>query len=279
MGREVSKQTPCAPGETKLATATAEPLRTIFITGAASGIGRATARWFAQRGWRVGCFDINSRGLDVLRTELGDTNAFFHTLDVADRPAVLAAVEAFGAWSDGRLDLLFSNAGIEALGPFGEMAWDKVRALVEVNLLGGMSVIHAALPLLRATPGALCLSTASGSATFGTANLAVYSATKHGVKGLTEALAVELASDGVRAADLLPGIIDTGMLPDDIKDRIPTDGVWRLLPAEAVAEAAWSAYHGDKLHWYVPAELADYDVEVTTHPEKARDDLMAGRLL
>ena len=262
-----------------MATAQAEPHRVIFITGAASGIGRATARAFAQRGWRVGAVDINAHGLEDLRAELGDTDAFFHTLDITDRPAVLAAFDAFAAWSGGRLDLLHSNAGVEALGPFADMAWDKVLALVDVNLLGGMSVIQAGLPLLRATPGSLCLSTASGSATFGTGNLAVYSATKHAVKGLTEALSVEFSAYGVRAADLIPGIIDTGMLPDEIKARIPTEGQWRLLPAQAVADAVWQAYHGDKLHWYVPPELAAYDVEITAHPEKARDDLIVGRLL
>ena len=157
------------------------------------------------------------------------------------------------------------------------MPWEKIVALVHVNLLGGMSLIHAGLPLLKATPDSLCLSTASASAIFGTADLAVYSATKHAVKGLTEALSVEFAEIGVRAADLLPGIIDTGMLPEAQKARMPTEGMLRVLPAEAIAQAVWEAYHGDKLHWYVPAELADYAVEVTTRPEAARDRRIAGK--
>jgi len=106
--------------------------------------------------------------------------------------------------------------------------------------------------------------------------MAVYSATKHAIKGFTEALAVELAPTEVRAADVLPGIIDTGMLDPAHKAALPKTGMLRVLSAEAVAEVVLAAYHGDKLHWYVPEELAAYDVEVTTRPEAARDRRVAG---
>jgi len=195
---------------------------------------------------------------------------------VTDRPALLAAIAEFGKAGGDRLDVLFNNAGVDAKGPFASMAWERVVALVEVNLLGALSLIHASIPMLTATEGSLCLSTASASAIFGTANMAVYSATKHAIKGLTEALAVELAPSGVRAADILPGIIKTGMVPAADKARLPAQGPWRMLPAEAVAEVAWAAYSGDRLHWYVPAELAAYDVEVTQAPERARDRRIAG---
>lgn len=121
------------------------------------------------------------------------------------------------------------------------------------------------------------LSTSSASAIFGTADLAVYSATKHAVKGLTEALAVEFADHGVRAADILPGVIDTAMLPNGQKAFLPKKGMFRVLPAEAIADTVWAAYQGDKVHWYVPSELADYDVEVTSRPEAARDRRIAGK--
>lgn len=254
----------------------AEPRRSILITGAASGIGRATARLFARTGWFVGCLDVNAAALDALRDELGAESGLFRPLDVTDRQALLDAVAEFAAATGGRLDLLFSNAGIDAKGRFESMAWEKIVAIVDVNLLAGLSLIHATVPLLKATPGSLCLSTCSASAIFGTADLAVYSATKHAVKGLTEALSVELAEHGVRAADLLPGIIDTGMLAEEQKALLPKEGMLRVLPAEAIAETVWAAYHGDKVHWYVPAELAGYDVEVTARPEAARDRRIAG---
>ncbi len=251
--------------------------RSIFITGAASGIGRAVAVLFAERGWLVGAADRDAAGLAALAATASTIVPL--TLDVANRDGVLAAFAEFGAQTGGTLDCLLSNAGIDAKGPFGDMAWQRVRQVVEVNLLGAMSVIHAALPLLRATPGSLCLSTASGSAIFGVGGMAAYSATKHGVRGLTEALSVELAGSGVRAADLLPGIIDTGMLTAADKAALPTEGMWRVMPAEAVAEAAWEAYHGDKVHWFIPPELAELDRQSTAAPEAVRDALIARAMI
>ncbi len=256
-----------------------ERQRAIFITGAASGIGRATAKLFASRGWFVGGFDVNRNALSALSQELGAGAGLFRPLDVTDRAAVLAAVEEFGRATDGKLDLLFNNAGIDAKGPFESMPWEQIVAVVNVNLVAGMSLIHAAIPLLRATPNSLCFSTSSASAIFGTAGLAVYSATKHAVKGLTEALSVELAAHGVRAADVLPGIIETGMLPAQTKAIFPKEGMWRVMPATAVAETVWSAYESKKLHWYVPEELAEYDVQITADPEGTRDARATGGLL
>ena len=252
--------------------------RSILITGAASGIGLATARLFESRGWRLGCFDVNQRGLDELATALDPTAAQIRQLDVTDRDAVLGAFETFGDWTEGRLDLLFNNAGIDAKGPFETMTWDQIMSIVNVNLVGGLSVIHAGIPLLRRTENSLCLSTSSASAIFGAAQLAVYSATKHAIKGLTEALSVELARHNVRAMDILPAIVDTGMLPPELKAILPTEGTFRPLAADDVAEVVWQAYHGDKLHWYVPAELAVHAVRATTEPETTRDERIAGKL-
>ena len=250
--------------------------KSILITGAASGIGLATARLFAREGWLVGAIDVNADALDKLGRELGLERAVVRAVDVSARPALLAAVDAFAARTGGHLDLLFANAGIDAKGRFDEMPWERVMAVVGVNLVGALSLVHATLPLLKATPGSLCLATASASAIFGTANMAVYSATKHAIKGFTEALAVELAPTEVRAADVLPGIIDTGMLDPAQKAALPKTGMLRVLSADAVAEVVLAAYRGDKLHWYVPDELAAYDVEVTTRPEAARDRRIAG---
>ncbi len=249
--------------------------KSIFITGAASGIGKAAATLFARKGWLTGCYDMNAEGLAALETELASDNVFTAPLNVTDRGAVIAALDAFGARTGGTMDILFSNAGIDAKGAFSTLDWDTAMAVVDVNFIGGMSLIHAAHPLLKATENSLCLSTASGSAIFGTANLAVYSATKHAVKGLTEALSVEFAADGIRVADILPGIIDTGMLPSEVKAMLPAEGPWRPLPASAVAAIAWQAYEGNRLHWYIPEELAEMAVQVTAHPEAMRDDRIA----
>ena len=171
-----------------------------------------------------------------LATALDPTAAQIRQLDVTDRDAVLGVFETFGDWTEGRLDLLFNNAGIDAKGPFETMTWDQIMSIVNVNLVGGLSVIHAGIPLLRRTENSLCLSTSSASAIFGTAQLAVYSATKHAIKGLTEALSVELARHNVRAMDILPAIVDTGMLPPELKAILPTEGTFRPLAADDVAE-------------------------------------------
>ena len=259
-------------------TTESEGRKVIFITGAASGIGRATAVYFAERGWFVGCFDINTPALESLKGEIGAHSGMFHRLDVTDRAAVTGTLAAFGKASNGKLDILFNNAGIIADGLFESQSWDTIAAVVNVNLLASLSLIHAALPLLKATKGSLCLSTSSASATFGSAGRAVYSATKHAVKGLTEALSVELATHGVRASDLLPGIIETGMFPPEMKALVPKEGMWRLMSPNAIAEAVMAAYEGDKVHYYVPAELRDYDIEATLTPEKIRDRCIDGGL-
>ncbi|RZL77105.1 MAG: SDR family NAD(P)-dependent oxidoreductase, partial [Sphingomonas sp.] len=211
------------------------PQQSILITGAASGIGLATARRFVAQGWRVGCFDVDRAGLARLGSEIGEAG-YVATLDVSDVSAVHAEIAAFGEWSGGTLDILFSNAGIDAKGSFDTMDWERIVRVIQVNLMGTFAVIRAGLPLLKRTSNSLCLVTASASAIVGAPGMAAYSASKSAVRSLVEALAVEFASSGVRAADILPGIVDTGMLPADLKARLPTDGMWRPIAAEEVAE-------------------------------------------
>ena len=246
--------------------------KSIFITGAASGMGRETARLFARHGWFVGAFDLNQSGLDALRQEIGIVNGSFALLDVTDAAAFAAAIAEFGAATGGKLDVLMNNAGIAVEGLFDEISWDDVMKVINVNLIGVMIGIRAGIELLKATPGSLCLTTSSSSAIWGTGGIAVYSATKHAVRGLTEALSVEFQRFGVRAADLLPGLIDTPLLGDAMRAMAPTEGMWRLTGASEVAETAWRAYHENRLHWYVPNELKDFDVEVTAFPERVRDE-------
>ncbi|MDI1366366.1 MAG: SDR family oxidoreductase [bacterium] len=249
--------------------------KAIFITGAASGMGRETALLFARQGWFVGAYDVNTDGLAALEAEMGSGNGLCSTLDVTDPEAFVAAMTRFGEATGGRLDLMFNNAGIAVAGLFDEVAWEDIVKVVQVNLLGVMIGVRAAIGLLKVTPGSLCLTTSSSSAIFGTAGIATYSATKHAVRGLTEALSIEFMRHGVRAADLLPGLIDTPILSDTIKAMAPPDGMWRLTPPSEVAQAVWSAYHGDKLHWYVPEELKAFDIQATAEPELVRQERAA----
>ena len=108
--------------------------------------------------------------------------------------------------------------------------------------------------------------------------IAVYSATKHAVKGLTEALAVEFKMLGVRAADVLPGLIDTPILPPGVAAAAPKEGMFRAIPPIEVAKVVWEAYHSDKLHWYVPPEIYELDKAATLDPEGTRDAMANGTL-
>src|SRR5262245_2126514 len=95
----------------------ASPRRAIFITGAASGMGRETAKLFAAKGWFVGASDVNTQGLQTLQQELGSENCFIRKLDVTSKADFDAALAEFDAKSGGRLDLMYNNAGI------GESGW------------------------------------------------------------------------------------------------------------------------------------------------------------
>ena len=252
-----------------------EQRKSIFITGAASGMGRATAQLFAAKGWFVGAYDINQGGLDELRDEIGATNGIFATLDVADAEAFGRAMRGFGETTGGTLDLMFSNAGIAAGGLLDEQPWDQIQQVIDVNLIGVIIGARTAIPLLRNTAGSLLLNMSSSSAIFGTAGISIYSATKHAVRGLTEALSIELKRFGVRAADLLPGLIDTPLLGDQMRAMAPPTGMWRLVDPAEVASKVWDAYHQDKLHWYVPEELRDFHRQVVDQPELVREERTA----
>lgn len=248
--------------------------KSIFITGAASGMGLATAQLFASKGWFVGATDVNAAGLKALESEIGADNCFVSVLDVTDGDAYAAVLAEFAKDTDGTLDLLFNNAGIGNGGFFDEMSFDDVMAVVNVNFIGVLRGIHLAYPLLKATPNSLCFTTSSSSATFGMPGIAVYSATKHAVKGLTEALSIEFSRHGVRAADVLPGLIDTAILPEGTTDNAPTEGMFRLMPASSVADSVWAAYQTpDKLHWFVPEEVGDLDKAAGNTPELVRDQI------
>jgi NAD(P)-dependent dehydrogenase (short-subunit alcohol dehydrogenase family) len=115
----------------------------------------------------------------------------------------------FAGCANDRLDILFNNAGIAVFGFLDEVPFEKVIDTVNINLIGVLNGIHASLSLLKQTENSLCFSTSSSEAGFGTPGMAVYGATKVALKALTEAMSVELARHGSRAADVSPGIIDT----------------------------------------------------------------------
>ena len=255
----------------------------IFVTGGASGIGRATAELFAGRGWFVGAYDVDEGGLATLEQELGTGSCITRRLDVSDKADFDRAMEEFAEASGGRLDLLFNNAGIGAGGWFEEVPYDVAMRVLQVNFVGVVNGVYAALPLLERTPNSLCFSNSSSAAIYGMPRSAMYAASKFAVKGLTEALAVELARFGSRAADVLPALIDTPILdttPDYsggeppgvvMREAATPEGAMRLMQPEAVAECVWEAYGSDRVHWYVPEEMENVDRARAAGVEVLRD--------
>jgi NAD(P)-dependent dehydrogenase (short-subunit alcohol dehydrogenase family) len=246
--------------------------RAIFITGAASGVGRQTALLFAREGWLVGAYDVNAARLDALRDDLAGS-CVTGVLDVADRAQYARTIDQFGAASGGRLDLLFNNAGIARGGPLDQMLFDDVLAVINVNLLGVIHGMYLAAPLLKATPNSLCFSMSSATGVFGLPNMAIYAATKHAVKGLTEALSLELRPFGVRVADAMPGLLDTPFIRRSIAEHADRAGMLRVLSAQDMAEVVWKAYHSDQLHWYVPDQLQELARSVADSAEDVREQV------
>ena len=228
--------------------------KAIFITGGASGIGLATARLFAARGWFVGLADINADGLEAAAAAIGADRCSAHVMDVRERLQWAAALEAFAARTGGRLDMLFNNAGIARGGPFEAVPPEDADLLIDINFKGVVNGAYAALPWLKATPGSCLLNTCSAAGLYGSPRLAVYSATKFAVRGLSEALDIEWRPHGVRVRSIMPSFIDTPLLDITVADsnrsarQNVVEAGLEFTPVETVAEAAWAAAHGKRVH-------------------------------
>lgn len=222
-----------------------------FITGAASGIGRATARLFAARGWRVGLADRDAEGVHGLARELaasaGGDRAVALPLDVTDGAAVSAALQEFCAPA-GRLELLVNNAGVLHIGPFETMTLAQHRQLIDVNARAVVETLLAAFPLLQCARGRV-VNLSSASAAYGTPDFATYSASKMFVRGLSEALDIEWRRHGIRVACVAPAFVATPMIAGRHSRSMDRLGV-RLEP-EDVAAVIWRAAHGRRLAWHV----------------------------
>ncbi len=230
--------------------------KTIFITGGASGIGRAVAAKFGQQGWFVGIADINESGARETAAMLPVGASSVHRLDVRDRAAWDAALADCAKASSGRIDVVFNNAGIPLGGNLIENNTAEIERCLDINLKGVLFGAQAAHPWLKASaPGSCLLNTASAAGIYGTPGAAVYSATKFGVRAITECLDAEWAADQIKVCDLMPGFIDTPLIDmnpnagsnQDIRTTVIEAGL-EITPVSEVAEAAWKAVHGKDLH-------------------------------
>jgi NAD(P)-dependent dehydrogenase (short-subunit alcohol dehydrogenase family) len=221
---------------------TAHSSPTVFISGAAAGIGRATAVLFAQRGYRVGAYDVDLAGLASLRDEISirGGDIAIGQLDVSSAEDWALQLEAFTGPSR-RLDVLVNNAGVLSHGRFEEIGLQTQRRIVDVNVYGTMAGLHTAFPYLRDTRGAQVVNLCSASAIYGQPEMATYSASKFAVRGLTEALELEWRRYGIRVIAMWPLFVQTPMV-----DGVQTNATRRLgvhLSAEDVAQSIYAATH------------------------------------
>ena len=226
-------------------------MRSIFITGGASGIGLAAARRFAREGWTVGIGDIDAAGMRRAADELG---CFTAPLDVRDRAEWQAALAGFVSRA-GKLDVLLNNAGIARYGLFEEVSPDEGDLQIDINVKGVLNGVHAALPHLKANRGSRLINVASVAGIVGSPGLAVYSATKFAVRGLSEALDAEFTRHGVAVACVMPFFVETPILDcgssgtnRTIRDATAGQPVYTV---DEAAETVWRAAHGTEREYIV----------------------------
>ena len=230
--------------------------KTILITGAASGIGRETALFFAKKDWYVGLFDINEDGLKNLATEIGSSNCFYQVMNVADPESVKSGVDAFARQTESRLNVLLNNAGILKFGLFDSVDLPVHSRIIDVNINGCMNCIFYCLPYLKKTKDARIINMSSSSSLYGVPELAIYSSTKRWLSSMTEALDIELEPYGIKVCDIKPPYVRTPMLQggEDVKSMKVLSllkFIGGQIDAIDVAQIVWKAVHKDRLHWKV----------------------------
>ena len=253
--------------------------KSIFITGAASGLGREVARYFANVGWFVGLADVDDAGLAETAKLLPPGMSSVHKLDVTDRAQWKVAVADFATHTNGHMTVLFNNAGIGSGGPIQDMTDEDIDRMIAINLTGVISGTRACFELLKNTPDACVLYTSSAAGIYGSANLSVYSATKFAVRGLAEAHDIEWRGLGIKSRSLMPGFIDTNIIGAVVpgsnmtgKDRLKSAGV-EVSPVSIIGPAAWEAIHGNRVHTTVNKMAKQLAFSARWFPNRLRKQL------
>ncbi|MDQ2896663.1 MAG: SDR family oxidoreductase [Actinomycetota bacterium] len=237
--------------------------RAAIVTGASSGIGYAIARMLLDEGWSV---TISGRRPDKLEAAVARLDGGDRVASMAGNMADEATVQALvGGHRErfGRLDLLVNNAGVGIGAPVGEIVTKRLDMQLDVNLRSIVLFYRESVDLLRAAAAehhnAIVVNTASISGKAGEAWLSVYSATKHGVVGFTEAMNKELGGEGIKSCALCPAFVDTPMTDfvkgsvaaeDMIRPEDIAEGVRMLLrvsPACVIPEIIFQRPGGDVL--------------------------------
>ncbi len=237
----------------------------IFITGVGGGIGSATARLFASKGWHVGGCDLGTTAVESLAAAIGHERFTPYVADVRDRASVAHAIDDFATRHGGKLGAVFANAGVLFMAPDDQVTPAQKDLQVDVNAKGVMHTFDAALPhLRRAAPGTHMVAMASTSAEYGSPHHAVYSATKFFVRGYTEALNIEYKPQGINVCAVYVAYVDTGMVRNAPWKAATIESMGVKAKPEDVAAIVWKAVHGSRAHWRVgfDAKMSHYAVRL-----------------
>jgi len=217
----------------------------VLVTGGTSGIGKTTAIAFADAGARVVLTGRREKeGLEVVAEikKTGGTAAYIRT-DVAKEADVVKAVD-FVLSTHGRLDVAFNNAGVEIVGPLDQVTEEQYRRTFDINVWGVLNAMKHEVAAMLKSGGGSIVNVSSIAGHIGLAQASIYVATKHAVEGLTKAIAVEFAKQGIRVNAVAPGAIDTEMVDrfagkeGDVRNwLISQHPVGRLGTAEEIAAA------------------------------------------
>ncbi|UPK70275.1 SDR family oxidoreductase [Chitinophaga filiformis] len=179
--------------------------KVILITGASSGLGKATSMYFANQGWNV---VATMRNPEKEQDLINVPNIHVSRLDVQDTNSIRTAIET-GIRHFGRIDALVNNAGYGQQGIFEAVTPEKIREQFEVNVFGLMEVTRAVLPHFRKQKGGTIVNVTSGAGRVTVPLLSIYSASKYAVEGYSESLSYELASQNIKVKIVEPGYIVT----------------------------------------------------------------------
>lgn len=182
------------------------PSRTVFITGASSGIGLAAARYFHQQGWKVAATMRHPENRRTPLHDLGLSNLFH--LDVTDEESIRAAVDQ-AVKEFQHIDVLINNAGYAVYGPFETTSKEQIKREYDTNVFGLMAVTRAFLPVFRDQKDGTVINIASMGGRTGFPLYSVYNSTKWAVEGFTEALMYELKPHNIKVRLIEPGVIKT----------------------------------------------------------------------
>lgn len=229
--------------------------RSVLLTGASGGIGRAAALRLAAAGARVALFARTEAPLTVLAAEIAGSGGTALAIpgDVTrSEDCARAVAETVGRF--GGLDALVNNAGIGYLRGLTEATDEEIGRMVDVNLLGTIRMTRAALPALLGRPGAAIVNIGSMAGRIAPVHYAYYSATKFAISGLTESWRRELGPRGIRVTLLLPAAVETPFLERAGRARALGRGpAGILLRPEQVADALLHALRRHPADLYVPS--------------------------